>query len=290
MIFDAHENYLKELNNYIKQIVPQQKEKQKPATEFEKRLNKGVVKYKDDYFIGTLPRSDYDFLIKKGAIQKNRGLYIEKKKLPTFYKQVIQQQEERNKKTKEQAKTTLQSLIPLLGLELLEKQDFIDKVFKRLNKNFIKENLTFKTTKADISEIFNKKLQENKKSFEEYMANKIENIKTTSTQETNDKIKDIFFYNIKNYVLNNVNEGLFEIQKENALENDIKSFYWWHRPALRPSDRMFHRKHYNESKAGKKFYFNNLPQFNGQPDYPGKLWNCHCRAYIRKTEFDRAVE
>ena len=287
MIFDAHENYKQSLVGYVKYLVPNIKNEAQQNTDFARRLSKGEIKYDNNYFIGKLPISDYNYLVSHGAKQTKRGLFIPTDKLPQKYKTVIVANENKRKTIINQYKDKIATLansdnsLFIAGLA--------DEIFKRLNKQFKKEDLSFNFTKNQLASLFGTKLQLDG-DFIDFLLKKINNITISGAVETEQKIKDICFYNIRNSIFNRANEALFSIQQETAIDNGIQGFYWWHRPTLRPSDRMFHRKHFNDSKKGKKFYFNNLPMFNGQPDYPGKLWNCHCRAYIRKTEFDRASE
>ena len=94
---------------------------------------------------------------------------------------------------------------------------------------------------------------------------------------------------IKDRIIHDINQLFFDIQGDICKDEGEMSFYWWHVPEKKPNDRMFHRKHFEASKRGKKFYFNNLPIWNGEPDFPGKLWNCRCRAFIDFKKFKQMI-
>ena len=289
MIFDAHNNYA----NILKSIIPLTLTNitySKTNDDFFNRLQDGKIIYKNDYFTGSLPKKDYDFLIKKlGAKQTKRGLYIKRYRLTNYYKQQIDKQQLIKDTLINNAVVSIADIYNNIDKQQIKQLS--QEIYKRLAKNFTKEKLTFNATIPQIESKIITSLVHNMGNSIDFLLDKITNInQDLSVKDITGKINSLFFYTTKNTLLNTINENLFTIQSEEAEKNNIDSFYWWHRPTLRPTDRMYHREHYNQSKAGKKFHFKNLPTWNGKPDYPGRLWNCHCRAYIRKTEFDRASE
>ena len=297
MIFDAWDNYSKDVNNLILNIQQKilgsiQQKQDKIDDIVYSSLSTGAIKYKNGYFTGSFTKKLLNYLIELGGVKTTRGLKFDVDKLPRQLKRSI---ELFDNNRQNQIKNVLYQLNKIdigtiidVGLVSV----LTSNIFKRLSRNFYKEKLSLKNNfnSSLLYSIFYQNLLNGLENSIKYIKDNLITKQELSITDIENRLKNLINGGTKNVLLNTINQTLFEMQQEQAKENDIDGFYWWHRPKKRPSDRLYHRKHYEDSLKGKKFYWDNLPIFQGERDFPGKLWHCHCRAFIRKKEFLDAKE
>lgn len=244
------------------------------------KLENGKIKYTGNYFMGYFDNRIQLELSKLGAIKSSRGYYLPEEKLTQEIKTILKKNKKNVNQTKDKILNYLSNL-SLTTMFLVPAIAFLCKrVFFDLNKEFNTKS-KIEEFKKEITALLNRGVGETIKNTIKFINDKEFANKTDLINMTRNNIN----YFIKEKTLNTISEALFNIQKDECLKEGQRFFYWWHVPEKKPSDRSYHRAHFEASKKGKKFDFLNLPTWNGQPDYPAKLWNCRCRAYVDRKQF-----
>ena len=250
------------------------------------RLMTGKIKYKEPYFTGFIPKKVEKELLDKGAKKTSRGFYIKYEKLPQDIKRALVENKRETQAVKREIIKILQQTNDNISLSLISSSyiiKFIAMFYKHLQRLSTKK--TQQKIQQDYMSMISDSISTTLTKTEQYISSQ----DFISSSDLISKTIHLLKYHIKDKILNATNKIMFDYQAEDCKDNGYKSFYWWHNPVKKPSDRQYHRKHFEDSKKGKKFYFNNLPTYQGEPDYPGKLWNCKCRAYVFWDEFKKKV-
>lgn len=302
MIFQTYEDFLPQLNTLLSKIqkdfaseINNSKNNSKQITKkynnkLYEYLDQGKIKYTGTYFIGTFTKDIITYLTKQGAMFNKRGAYLPYERLNITLKQFIRKQ----KQLSNASLKVYQNKINNYNFSIFNNyliNNIAESIFKKLVLSMHKEGLNTNINLSFVNSFLSDNVLKNFNNIKEYLISQLKNINTNQSIDVINKIiLNKFNFCIKNELYNATNKLCYNVLSNTCKDNGINYFYWWHRPTKRPSDRTEHRKHYQASLQGKKFYFNNLPKYNGEEDYPAKLWNCHCRIYVSRKDFMEARE
>lgn len=277
------------ITNNIKSQIPNVPNVKDKTTLFSK-VATGAIVYDGFRFKGYFNDKILQELKDMGAIKDKEGYYVKLSNMPDELRKLVEKQRQSNFLLKKRVAEFLLGLS--LTFFLYEKEiinAFSHSFLLKLKKNLKEDGLTTRLTDYEIAKKIDVKLTTGIKITLAHIAKHLLALKTNSFAGIVKYLHLELSKSIKDRIIHDINQLFFEIQGNICKDEGEMSFYWWHVPEKKPTDRMFHRKHFEASKRGKKFYFNNLPVWNGEPDFPGKLWNCRCRAYIDFKKFKQMI-
>ena len=292
MLFLAFQDFTRFVNsatiaisNNITQSLPRETI-DKTKSELFNKMSKGAIVYDGFRFKGYFNSITRSELVALGAIKDKWGYYLQKQNMPNWLLDFINNQQRQVDEFKRKvaeylAATALVFVLPNTGLVSRFAREFDLK----MKKNCKQEGVVYttQTTKIEdrVSDIITDGIRETLRHTSKHVAE----LKVQSKIQVVQYLQNEISKSVKNRITHDINKTLFDIQADICKKNGAMHFYWWHVPQKKPTDRPYHRKHFEASKKGKKFYFNNLPTWNGMPDFPGKLWNCRCRAVVDFKKF-----
>lgn len=293
MLFLAFQDFTRFVNsatiaisNNITQSLPRETSEKKTNSELLNKMTKGAIIYDGFRFKGYFNSITRNELVALGAIKDKWGYYLQKQNTPNWLLGFINKQQRQVDEFKRRVAEYLAAaaLVFVFSSSGLVGR-FAREFDLKMKKNCKQEGIAYTPQTAKIEEKVNNIISEGIRETLRHTSKHVAELKVQSKIQVVKYLQNEISKSVKNRITHDINKTLFDIQADICKKNGAMYFYWWHVPQKKPTDRQYHRKHFEASKKGKKFCFNNLPTWNGMPDFPGKLWNCRCRAVVDFKKF-----